>query len=494
MLNELFQTIVRPALRQVLGGWGVTFTVAQLDYCYPPDDQKSGEDILVIRTTDTDPKSWLAAARAISRLFKKRDDDSGVSPVQVETQNSEQMYRDVSRILPHDPTLLSAFSKVRDDVFKTVRTMMRGVWSSIAFHIREDSRSGSSPKPTVVIFCFPGSSCDFEKVEDKIIQILETVPLVIHLEFLPGRITDQGVHGPQHLLNTSEKPLNGASIGIEGDMEKAGSLGGWVVLNLPKQEKKIQCVLTCYDVIRSRKTAKKTDRIGITLEDPCGHEMVEYPAACDGKVTIAELDKALQDDPDDQNTAAERKNVSSLLSSPGIGRVILASGYQTKGRSRLDWALIESPKTLSPNKPPPKSAVRHSKKYFQTADSKVRNFGRVKRQGDWVAKRGRTTGYTAGKVNCMDRLVNWEERNNANPDDNIGIDESLEIEIMSDHGDFAREGDVGSVVINVKGELVGIIISKEDPVRIYCSTFMTPIDLIQQHVKEMTDGGYLSLE
>jgi hypothetical protein len=43
--------------------------------------------------------------------------------------------------------------------------------------------------------------------------------------------------------------LNGASIGIQRNRDRAGTLGGWVMLNLPELGKKVPCALTCHRVV-----------------------------------------------------------------------------------------------------------------------------------------------------------------------------------------------------------------------------------------------------
>ena len=132
---------------------------------------------------------------------------------------------------------------------------MDGVWTSIAYHTRkgrlEDHNEPS--RPTIIVFCHSGSSCEFQKVEGQLMTILEAIPILVHLEFLPGRIT---LFAPSEdtkarvVTSIPEKPLNGSSISTRGNTTNAGSLGGWVMLNLnPKHM--VPCFLTCYHVVRS---------------------------------------------------------------------------------------------------------------------------------------------------------------------------------------------------------------------------------------------------
>lgn len=110
--------------------------------------------------------------------------------------------------------------------------------------------------------------------------------------------------------------------------------------------------------------------------------------------------------------------------------------------------------------------------------------GRVKEEGDWVTKVGRTTRLTSGHINRMRRKVYWKEHDKT----------TFEMEIMSSEGHFAQAGDSGSMVLNARGELVGLVFATDKYAREFDTTFMTPIDLIQEDVERLTGGGYLSLD
>ena len=169
---------------------------------------------------------------------------------------------------------------------------------------------------------------------------------------------------------------------------------------------------------------------------------------------------------------------------------MLASGLRiNEARRRMDWALVESPDTFTTNKPPPadsfpSAAQQHyPQKYRASVDSKVRQFGRMA-LGDWVAKRGRSSNDTSGIVNRMRRLVHWD-----NHHDLI----SEEVEVFGLMRDFADHGDSGAFVTNVRGELVGLLIGRDSNASDFDIGFVTPIEDIQQDIKELS-GGFLSLE
>lgn len=71
---------------------------------------------------------------------------------------------------------------------------------------------------------------------------------------------------------------------------------------------------------------------------------------------------------------------------------------------------------------------------------------------------------------------------------------SQEIEVMSRTHHFSARGDSGSFVVNATGELVGLISAADTCVNNFNIGFMTPMGSIQESVKEMTGGGFLSLD
>jgi hypothetical protein len=92
-------------------------------------------------------------------------------------------------------------------------------------------------------------------------------------------------------------------------------------------------------------------------------------------------------------------------------------------------------------------------------------------EGDWVAKVGRTST-SAGEVNKIRRRVNWGKQ-----------DESYEAEVIGIGKDFARRGDLGAMVFNIKKELVGLLIGAEPMSSNYGCGFVTPIQAIRDDIR-----------
>lgn len=413
--------------------------------------------------------------------------------LQVEIRNPEKFYNDVSRVLPDDHQLIEALVNIQPEIINAVRSYMGESWSSIAYHTRVSRQADDNAlgKPTIIVFCYPGSACDYDEAEDHILQILTAVSVEVHLEFLPGQITPATPQSglPLNLDDTPPKPLNGSSIGVGGNTSEAGSLGGWVVLNLPKQRLTIRCAITCYHVVRSPDStiATHTDTHGVMLNDQRGHVRVQYPSAYDATYTLSELEKTCSQNPDDAKAAMDYKALSARFSNPGIGKVMLASGYRNKNGYLSDWALIESPSTFSANKPPPKEAILkrelpQNPPYTQNRDSEVREFGKVK-LGDWVTKFGRTTGCTTGEINKMDRVTPGP----------LGMT-TMRVEILSHFSDFAAPGDSGSMVTGQRGELLGFVDSIDKSPGRFDVGFMTTIQRIQDDIRAITGDGFISLD
>jgi hypothetical protein len=490
-LMNVYETSVRPRVAQVLAQYNISSYVQNLDFLGPRHEKSKAKETLVVDTTDTNTSSWAAAASAILALFPANRAMTMAS-IQVEIRNSKLMYCDVSKVLPDDQGLIGALSSIREQVLDIVSASFGGAWSSIAYHMRVDRRDNFKAvgKPTIIVLCRPGSQCVFERGEGRLMQLLNTVPILIHLEVLAGEVILADGEA-LFLDDIPRKPRNGSSISIQGRAGDAGTLGGWLTLNRPQQKQSFKCALTCYRVVKDVKESitEYTDDNGVHPTDPRGHVVVEYPAAYDANYTMKSLRESMQNNPS-EHKKSEHATLSWLMANPSIGKVLLASGYAvTKENSRLDWALIETPGTFSPNRPPARSELTNLAppppppfEYTLNADSKVRNFGQI-RVGDWLAKRGRTSGVTSGKVNKMDREVKWESGQ-----------VTQEIEVFPNLGDFVLPGDSGSMVLNRHGELVGLLFGREAVCGDHDIGFVTPIEAIQKHVKELSGGGYLSLD
>ncbi|EEQ31332.1 hypothetical protein McanMca71_004557 [Microsporum canis] len=491
VLETLFQDVLEPEISRVLYCNYIAYYSARLGAWRAKGVGEVCHTILIC-TNDTNPSSWKAAAKEILSVFQKELPTSFTGKIQVEIQNERLMYNDVSHVLPNNPALLRCLEGIQPGVAEAVRASLESCWSSIAYHTLVPN--GFPPETmgryAVIVSCHSGSREDFKAAEDHILEILDKVPFDIYLEFSPGEISFlRGNDGPRFLPNITEPPVNGASISVAGNYVEPGSLGGWVWLNIPHKDIRMRCALTCYHVVRSMDdtTAAHTDINGVVPDDPRGRTVAEYPAACDAAYTMKVLiNVPPRDHPNEHNIESQFNVLSGRMVDPVIGRVIFASGGRVRDSTRVDWALILSPGTFVANKPPPVStfgpfSLPPCGSYFADGESRVKSFGQVK-CGDWVAKFGRTSETTSGVINRLYREVRWPS----------GM-RSFEMEVLSPDGDFSRPGDSGSMVINSKGEFVGLVLARDSSAP-FGATYITPISLIQSDIKERTGGGFLSLD
>ncbi|KAK2762329.1 hypothetical protein FQN54_001339 [Arachnomyces sp. PD_36] len=296
--DQFFEKHVSPLVRDVFHQHRISYSGMRFDYWFPRFKESEGRNTLIVYSRDTNPNSWSAAAKAIRSLFYTGEGQEIAGNVQVEIRNREYMYNDYSRVLPDNPDLIHELQQVSSKVSAAVHTLMRGSWTSIAYHerISRQAEDDTMGKPTVIVYCRPGASCDYQAAEDEILKVLDTASHRIHVEFLPGEISLLSEISKKAIIlqPLSLSPMNGSSLGIAGDRIKAGTLGGWVFLNLPSQEKRIKCVLTCYQVVPfdGDTIADHTDTHGILLDDPRGHVTATYPASLDTEHTATQLKKS----------------------------------------------------------------------------------------------------------------------------------------------------------------------------------------------------------
>ncbi|EGE07991.1 hypothetical protein TEQG_06978 [Trichophyton equinum CBS 127.97] len=491
-VKDAYNSLVSPQIPAILARYELSFVGERLHRLQPLDGAYETRDVIGISTRDERPgRAWRDAVNEVLSLVKENIPDS--QSIQILLVNTDRMYDDVSSALPNAPSIVGPLEQVKSRIVEEVEISMSDLRPSIAFHMRRRRNDFSaSRKPTVIIFCHPHSVSDFPAVEEKILNILNELDIAVFLEILPGKLV---LTNPGFILRRMrispeelpEHPVNGSSIGVKGRGDSAGTLGGWLILNLPREKRQIKCALTCYHVVRSNdpSVTAHTDAHGIHWNDKRGRLSIEYPASLDTQIAMARLDELRQFHPDDQQLRQQQRMLSELVAGPGIGKVLLASGHQVRDNHRLNWALIESPETFSSNRPP---STRQGSFALPTSgplyrphpDAKITQFA-IPKEDNWVVRTGRTT-IASASISSM-KKVEWPS----------GFF-TQEIELVSEDDDVADEGDSGSFVVNREGNLVGMIFAVyRSPSRFHTAYMMT-FDSIQSHVKDMTDGGFLSFD
>lgn len=205
---------------------------ARLDYRYPRYNESFARYILNVNCKDADPNpaSWHRATKDIWSFFWDNGADKVVDKLQVEVMNPWLSYNDFLRLLPKDePIILETLAGVRQKVLEAVVSLIPDIWTSIAYHLRVNefrlfTLGETERKPTIIVFCKPGSSFKFSLLEEQTLNLLNDTPTNVHLEILPGVIS--------HAIEESRyrtpvaNPYGGCSISSEGKTDHVGTLGG----------------------------------------------------------------------------------------------------------------------------------------------------------------------------------------------------------------------------------------------------------------------------
>ena len=501
-LSKMLKNEVVPRLPEIMTRHGISYISTEIEVAqyFQRHEDPTGRYTVTIPVTGEGCASWKAAAKEVRDLCGKFGADEYVEDLQVEIQNEERMYCDISWTV-WDSDIISAIWKVRDDILNAVKGMMGNDWTSIAYHLRVDHRKtsrvyeGEPGKNTIIVFCRPGSRANFVHAESQIVELLKNIPYDIHVEFLPGEIvstaSDEAPGVPEALESPiSDDPENGASIGVRDGGHQIGSLGGWFILDLKGHQ--VQCALTAYSAVRStdKTVARRTDAFGIQPRDPYGHEDVEYPAAYDVEYSLDVVENRLEPEQlkyDPEYCALQRRRAD-----PSIGKVIVASGYrrivdtQDGQQMRLDWALIESPDTFKANLVVPSRELKTSSQFVELSFMDYMDYSAprgARTQGASglesmvvVAKCGRTTGKTWGYANPLPRDINR------------GSYHTSECEMMSPVNHFAAYGDAGSLVHNSDREIVGMLAAADRNPFGFNSGFLTYFTEIARDVERLTGG------
>lgn len=494
-----YQHNVETHVPHILHKHQIQFSSISLRRRWNLKEEKPEEDevhTLLVDTENESPQTWKDAAMDIQEAFSRAGIQS--SNVEVEICNHSKLTYNISSVLDLDNASLQGIIKLTPAIFSTVAAQSGNAWSSIAFHMRSPKWDKSAPKrATVLVFFHPGTALNFDSVETALLQVLHTASVPLRLELLEGSIdiAKSPRSDAKILRNLPAKPRNGSSISIKGNIDRAGSLGGWFYLNVPKSSP-YKVALTCNHVVaqddQDLKRRLGSTTSGFDIKDVHGKVFVEYPAALDMIATIKYYENLQAAGEPVPNLPHELENLRRMAATSVIGHVIAKSGFKVnKGMRRLDWALIYSPDPHSKNKPSPKSAFHRDEDfprgepsfYNVTEDSISRQIDTLS-INDWVGKQGRTTNCTSGVVNSLDRIISWSQYGNSI---------STEIEVFGLSDDFAAGGDSGALVTNAKGNIVGMVVGKDSRASDYDIGIVTSFRELQEDIKEQT-GGFLSID
>ena len=318
---------------------------------------------------------------------------------------------------------------------------------------------------------------------------------------------------------------NGDSIGVSGDANHSGTLGGFVVLRHTSSVEPRLCGVTCHHVAREEERgleAFKEALVKMNPGDPSRISM-QSPSLRDYMDTIAELEKeekvlrprikeleearVKQDDfltPIQQRQFNQwtvdlqqwTSQIDVLRTKAGpLGGMIASSGLRISEEGHnLDWSLVEVEKhQFSANYPPERRdlpwAAKESDKahaYFTTGEPAT--CVEDMKFGDFVTMKGRTSGVVAGEVHKVLEEMRLGETQ--------GIRITREMVIIAVPGNktpkpvFSGPGDSGSFIYNERGSIVGLQISHMEPKFQYewDETIATPIAVVFGDIESLTGG------
>lgn len=423
--------------------------------------------------------------------------------MRIEIQNPEKMYQDVSHFV-RDEATLDTMTKIQPIVKHTVMEHCPGKWTSIAYHNRGPRYGNIDQRPTVVVFITPGSIYSWEQFEERIFNVVQSARLPdeveLSVEILPGCISPRQImenEDPIAYVELNELatiPSNGASIAPSLCMKEAGSLGAVVDYHPGDKSETVKCFLTSYHVVASGDPAGRrvNDNIGIGLNGrnvDCKID-IDYPAKYDANETKRFVTFRIAKDGDETgNDRAILKRLESITTAGPIGHVKYASGHQLNtAKRRMDWALVAlktpNPGNSMQNMLP--SREKFTAQCFQGVPAyKVQPGDTISGTGDilkntWYGKLGRTSQGTAAEYTRIKRTIAW---------DNGLVSDEYEFRTLHSGAQFARRGDSGSLVFNMRKEWVGMLIASD----VYDETgFVTPVQDLIKDIEDKT-GGTITL-
>ena len=427
--------------------------------------------LLVVISAQTH-EALPTAARDIYGLFETQ----GESNLQVELRDPQRWaYKITSATAPSSEDIQS-YEAVKFALRETIDADLGDLCYGFSLYMRGRHAGGGELKPTVVVLVRPTSTHDWAMVKANLKRVMRDGGCGVELELLPGCVGPTACDDPKEggldqlqFGLESEKPQNGASIGIVGDSRRTGTLGGFLYLKVPSDdsgpEKTYLCALTNHHVVEPLEldlAAQVHDSGTAISSDRKFKAEVQYPSALDLQATIAnyqemihnatiELQKCTQKEAEGIKVAdkmfkrqeAVRTQCrlalavcEKLKGDPTLGQVLASSGLsgcppstsnvvlKAQGEPEFsatcgdpkshqehykrDWALIQVLEDkFNVNKAPPACMV-HTRAgvHYVDDDSAVVDSVASVEPGMWITLRGRTSGVVCGQVGT----TKWEGR------------------------------------------------------------------------------------
>lgn len=476
---------------------------------YPGGDIPINILHVILRGEDHTLTQFSAAKDDLLQLLRRRE----VMNIEVEIVNIDKCFSpSIFPLSSHHP-IVAAFEESKNHIIEILDDCLASKWNVLCPFAT--GRSEQKARPAIVVNVNPLTRANWSNVGTEIQEIISShfQGPPVEVEFLPGclsMIQSQQVSFIDR-MDPDGLPRMGHSIGIVGE-RNAGTLGGYFTLT--QNGKVHKGLLTNYHVVRrsSLETEESLDRFGCSLSRPPMQTIeMESLAIVDKESTMNDIDQKLEvmnQQIDDISTEIEtRKQVGArpqpmlqktaencevaisdlhrkcqiLQKMPHfMGKVAAASGKAILERRLMDWAFIQLTDTAAENFfgpnlmiPVPPDQMPHlydPNMGLPAADGiPLTEFGRLEKDQYYV-KLGRSTGVTAGVCHGALACCNWKGKNRTRyQHDGQQIELSSDIteafviinkklrEAEHQQSSFAEDGDSGSLIINIKGKVCGLL-------------------------------------
>ncbi|KAK2780579.1 hypothetical protein FQN52_005658 [Onygenales sp. PD_12] len=471
------------------------FTECQVEFVnvskpgYPGGDRPT--PTLKIESLDTNMESFFGPLKDDIRdlLFQK-----GLhTAISIDISNPDKCYD--PHIFAIEPThrAIPIYREIRPEALKMLDEHIRDGWQSMCLFYVGSYLEKSSP--AIVVHVTPGTTCDWSRLEARVITLLGQVGLEdinLDVEFIPGTCREVA-SGGLSLHDRMDKdflPKMGGSIGVKGE-EGGGSLGIFATLKVGDTEHK--GFLTNHHVVRC--TTNDTtpeekvyaDRHGFQYEQ-LGQpkSSIQYLAGNDVEATRKDLEETLKayghlkdaalykDIIKDWEAKLEKVNALPEV----FGEVLVSSGKTIEDNHISDWAFVKilsgKDQIFCSNIIPPAPDWQTPKDYDLAPEQLLRvgkpvaALGTIV-PGKWYYKCGRTTNITAGICNGVESSAKWRgadtTRYDANgvkiKDDDSHTEEFVIVSMRKGKQkyqfSFSEVGDSGSAILDSYGQLCGLL-------------------------------------
>jgi hypothetical protein len=392
---------------------------------FPKGFPDKNQEFIVIYTSSENNDRWKDAAAKISDAISEPTLRLGIT-LKVEIRNSNKMYQDISSAPQKDMECFPVLEAVQSEVEEQVLKRYPDIWTTIGCRMRGPRGQLADRIPTIIITTNPRQMAYWVEIT-RYLEIAIQVTLAdlgsnikIGLEVSIGGVAKTFFHTPtspavfRRETQLPRSATNGGSIGPR-NCDNAGSIGAFVWYYPPGNLPRIPCFLTCYHVIREGAGVKTRDNdkngIGLIGTSPQPTIHIDYPAKMDADATHRVLTKEIAVHASGEKTRI--LNTIQMYQSQAIATVKFGSGnHRNKNGRSMDWSLLEMDPSFVPsnftgyNKVPEPAGgftvveIPADLIYTLGDNASVTQTGVLTAEGNlrWAAKRGRTTGVTAGEV------------------------------------------------------------------------------------------------